>query len=298
MLLAVIVVLALPAAAFAFTAPTLTSPPSGATAIEGKSVTFDWSGTLQGDPAALDRSFFRVEVAVKDANPNGQQTVWNTLANFSITDAGDTTTNLVMGVPNAGAYEWRVCAWGVADSNVDPAVTQLSCSPSRALSASAAATTSHNSTVLTTSTNHTITTAPTHVTKIIRAPAPPTPAPRITRIAVPHRDPHGVARFVTTTAKLPTYGEKGSSSSVSLGSEGLNAGSNASGAGAFGFITSGLGTTIPGLPIPFWSLLIFVLVVPMTHFWRRSLLDMFEWPEEREARRNAVAIESDDSAQA
>ncbi|MBC7644229.1 MAG: hypothetical protein H7123_03815 [Thermoleophilia bacterium] len=143
-----------------------------------------------------------------------------------------------------------------------------------------------------------MTTAPTHETKTIETPAPPAPKAKVTRIAVPHRDPHGVARFETTRTPTPTYGEKGTKSSVSLGSEGLNAGSNASGAGAFGFITSGLGATIPGLPIPFWSLAIFLLVAPMTHLWRRSLVGMFEWPEEREARLNPIAVESDDLTEA
>ena len=276
-----------PATASAYTAPVLASG-SGTNATEGQGITFDWSGGLQGDPSAISRSFFRVELAVKDDNPIGQQAAWTRLTNYSITDAGDSTTTLQMGAPKAGTYEWRVCAWGVANANVDPAVEQLICSPARTVAIAAATAPTQSSTVLTQTTTHTVTTAPTHVTKTILLPAPAVPAPKITRIAVPHKDPHGVARFEKSPVKAPTYGDKGSSSSVSLGNEGLNAGSNASGAGAFGFISRGLGSTIPGLPIPFWSLLIFLLVAPLTHLWRRSLVGMFEWPEERDAMANDV----------
>jgi hypothetical protein len=62
-----------------------------------------------------------------------------------------------------------------------------------------------------------------------------------------------------------------------LGAGGLNGDGSS---GAFGALARGLGGSIPGVPIPFWSLLLLLVALPLSGMWRKSTLAMFDWPGE------------------
>src|SRR4051812_39736892 len=139
-----VVLLTVPALAGAATAPSLQKPEAaGPAATEGASLEFEWNGTLQGDPDALDRSFFRLEVIKATEMPSGAQSEWPTVENFFQTEPGQATTSATLGVPSAGEYRWRVCAWGVVDDVASNVISQLpgGCSAARSFSTVAATTT-------------------------------------------------------------------------------------------------------------------------------------------------------------
>ena len=115
-----------PAWAAAATPPTLTTPATGAANFaEGDSMTFVWTGALQGDPDTLTRAFFRLEIVKSADMPAGEQSEWPTVENFVPTEPGANTTTASVGVPAAGAYRWRVCAWGVVDDVAANEIQQL-----------------------------------------------------------------------------------------------------------------------------------------------------------------------------
>jgi hypothetical protein len=47
--------------------------------------------------------------------------------------------------------------------------------------------------------------------------------------------------------------------------------------GVGGAIAAGLSATLPGIPIPFWTLVMLAAAIPLARGWRRNVLDMFEW---------------------
>ncbi len=273
----VAVLLVLPACAGAATAPSLQKPEANApAATEGASLEFEWNGTLQGDADALDRSFFRLEVIKASEMPNGAQSEWPTVENSAQTEPGQAQTSASLGVPPAGEYRWRVCAWGVVDDVASNVISQLpgGCSAARAFS-----------TVAATTTNHTIGELPIKETKnvagvtrtvVVERPAQPAPTPPAEPVVEEPAPVAPVPPAIFSPVK-DTDLETGGTSALDLGSEGLKADTAASREGLGGAIMGGLSSNLPLIPIPFWTLALLLACFPLLRLWRRDVLGMFEW---------------------
>ncbi len=276
----VALLLCVPAAASAATAPTLTEPAANASGLtEGGSVTFTWKGDLQGDATALDRSFFRVEVIAAKDMPSGAQAEWpeSTLENYGQTDPGAATRTITLGVPSAGEYRWRVCAWGVASVVTANEIEQLpgGCSVSRAFTTAAAATASKQIGSITmeerTQVAGKVTTVyvPREETPADPAPAEPAPVEPAPAVEAPVEP--------TSYQTVETRGS-GDDSALGLG-DGLDADAASSRSGVSDGVTSVLGSQLPFVQIPFWTLLLLAACAPILVLWRRSVLGMFEWSD-------------------
>jgi hypothetical protein len=74
--------------------------------------------------------------------------------------------------------------------------------------------------------------------------------------------------------------EAGKGSALGLGSETLSSDPAARRtSGVAGAVVSGLGSNIPFVPIPFWTLALLLACIPILHVWRRSVLGMFDWDD-------------------
>lgn len=252
-----------PGAGATFDAPAATAPTTGAEAVEGGKTTFEWQGELQGDAAAIGQSFFRLEIAKSSAVPSGQQSAWTDLENFAQT----TATSRQMGVPSAGSYKWRVCAWGVADSDASNEVVQLSggCSAARSLVVVAA--TVQNRTIGELPIRRTVT-----VVSEPRVVVEDQTSPVVPDVPVETEEP---TQDSIDVQRVATNDEQRGSSSVGLAENGLTSegGSNRGGLG--GALVAGLSATFPGIPIPFWTLAVLLLCVPIARVWRNSVRSMF-----------------------
>ena len=283
--LAIVAALAVvPATAQAATAPTLVEPAANAGSLtEGGSVTFSWKGDLQGDADALDRSFFRVEVMAASSVPAGAQAEWpeSKIENFAQTEPGTAATSVTLGVPNAGEYRWRVCAWGVADVMAANQIQQLTggCSASRAMTTVAAASTSKQIGAITMEERRQVAGEVTTVYVPREDTTPAEPAPQVEEPApTPQVEPEPVEP--TSYQAVDTDG-RGDSSALSLGGGdgGLDADAAASRSGVAGSVRNILGGELPLVQIPFWTLLLLVACFPILVLWRRSVLGMFEWED-------------------
>lgn len=289
------VALAWAAPASAATPPVLSAPAAGADYTEGGSITFRWSGTLQGDADARSRSYFRLEVAETSEVPDGAQSVWTDLETFAQTSPGVTDRDVVLGVPLDGTYRWRVCAWGVVDDVAANELEQLpgGCSTARTVVAHARSdqrqapgTIEQEQVVVVPRDDGGAETEP--------EPEPETPADPIDEVKpersvdkpeTPRDEP--VAR--TTQASDPVvpshFEQLVDTTLASLGDasrdelpEGDAAGLAASRSrdGVVGSIADGLTATVPGLPIPYWTLALLMACFPIARYWRRSMLAMFD----------------------
>jgi hypothetical protein len=270
----------------AASAPTLVRPAvKAAPGIEGGSMKFEWAGALQGDPAAIDRSFFRVEVIASANMPAGAQTEWpaNKIENFAQTPPGQVVTTASMGVPSAGEYRWRVCSWGVADVVVTNSIQQLDggCSASRVFTTVAATTTNQIPGELRIEERRQVSGA--IQTVFVDAPAqsqpadvapqmPAEPAPAVGAPREPVEEEVPPARF-EDAGRASTAG----GGAALDGLEGLDPASDRQ--GLTGAIVGVLGVTLPFVPIPFWTLALLLACVPILRSWRRSVLGMFDWPD-------------------
>jgi hypothetical protein len=267
----------------AATAPTLDSPADNASFTEGNKITYNWTGTLQGDSTALDRSYFKVELVPSSKKPTGAQASWENVSGYlyGITEFGDGATKLEMGVPDAGSYEWRVCAWGVVDDQQDNSIVQLSngCSASRGLTAAAAIapqTTigelkeTNTSTVQ--GTNNVITKTTTTTT-----PAPPADNKIVT---LPKTDDQ-IVKFDKSMLGSSTFGSGGKHSALNMGDQGfeLSGARDDTSGGAFGGFSRFAGSLSKKIPIPWWSLALLGAAVPLARIWRRTTLNMFEFDD-------------------
>lgn len=257
-------------------APTLNSPAAGASVVEDKAVTFRWSGPLQGDPDTLERSYFRVEIADTGSISGGQNSAWPLTVNYVITSPGVLVQSATMGVPDGGSYSWRVCGWGVADQSVDNQLELLSCSPKRDITATAKHVSNSGTTDRVTITN----------TQHVAAPSTPA-APRETQPrTIPQRAP--VATPLARSREAATWAISGFDPAglhSAVGNGGTAVGTGGGDRSAFttvgnigGSILGGLAANIPGVPIPFWALLVLLLPIPGALLWRRSALKMFDIP--------------------
>jgi hypothetical protein len=279
-ILGVVALLVTAAVASAATAPTLDSPAGGASFTEGGKIAFNWSGALQGDSTALDRSYFRVELVPSSRKPAAAQASWTTVSDYlyGITDYGENDTSLDLGVPSAGTWAWRVCAWGVVDDTQDNSIEQLSdgCSGARTMT-TVAATKSQKAIGEVGVTNSTTVAGPNnYVTKTTTTVEQAKPA-KNTVVTLPKTDDQTLRVDVSDLGS--TYGENGKSS-VNLGSDGFGdlAGEtdDASG-GAFGVMSRFAGKLGEKLPIPWWSLALLVAAIPLARIWRSTTLNMFEF---------------------
>lgn len=290
LLLVLAVCACMPASAHATTPPVLQSPVNGASSfVEGDSMTFRWSGTLQGDPDTLTRAYYRLEIASAADVPAGAQTEWTEVENYVVTEPGEAVTSATLGVPAAGSHKWRVCLWGVVDDVVANEIQQLpgGCSSTRAFTSKVAA-----------SSRGSIGTLPveerTQVAGEVRkvyvtrpgttttAPTTTSPVTPVTTSPDPIVDTQPQDEVVADAVFQPLRGLDSSErgvSSVGLGSQGLTAEPAASREGIGGSIASALSMTLPFLPIPFWVLALLLMCLPMAHLWRRSTLGMFDWPD-------------------
>ncbi|MCW2922513.1 MAG: hypothetical protein JWL76_2387 [Thermoleophilia bacterium] len=275
----IVVLLSVPAYAGAATAPTLQKPEANApAATEGASLEFEWSGTLQGDADALDRSFFRLEIIKASEMPSGAQSEWPTVENFFPTEPGQATTSASVGVPSAGEYRWRVCAWGVLDDVASNVIAQLpgGCSAARAFSTVAAATTSHAIGELKMGETNQV--AGATRTVVVKRPAPPAPAEPV-EPAIVEPTPAEPLPPATFSPIKKTNIQSGGTSALGLGTEGLKVDTAASREGLGGAIMGGLSSNLPLIPIPFWTLALLLACFPLLRLWRRDVLGMFEWSD-------------------
>lgn len=282
-LLQAVAVACTPGTAFAaVTAPTLESPdvsPSGL--VEGGSIEFRWTGDLQGDSSALGQSFFRIEVAASADVPDGSQSEWTNLENVMQTPAGRSSSTITMGVPAAGTYRWRVCAWGVVDADVSNEIVQLpgGCSTSRPFTTTAVTrTTTTVEKVTVTETNS----VPGPVkTVTVTRPAADTPTPTPTPTEQPVEEPVPAMVAAAPTPSVRTAPDGTPQSSVKLASDGLEItrAATRSRHGITGSILGGLTATLPIVPIPYWTLAILLGCYPIARAWRRNVSHMFDWPD-------------------
>jgi len=279
------------------TPPTLSEPAASVSDLEeGKSVTFEWSGSLQGDASQRDRSFFRVEIAATEDVPSGTQSTWSTLEASMQTNPGETETSVTLGVPAAGSYRWRVCAWGVADATVSETIEQLSggCSGSRPFTTTAAASTTGTGVGQITMEEKTIVDGETktvYVEREVDDPAETTSTVPAQTSSEDRTEVKDVFVPATFSALKPRSGSSSDASgsggtnepasSVDLGDDGLDLDLAADKAGGIsGAFTGGLSSTLPLVPIPFWTLALMLACLPIAHAWRRSVLAMFDQPDE------------------
>lgn len=280
------VLLVLPATGQAAEPPSLTSPAANADpSTEGGSMTYTWKGERQGDATALDRSFFRVEMIPADKMPTGTQSAWpeSDLENFVQTEPGQDIFTATMGVPVPGDYRWRVCVWGVVDVLDDNVIQQLpgGCSASRPFTSVAAQTKVKviGSLPMKTKTRvegrTTTVFVPRNDTTTTEQPTPQQPAPVVEPTPEAPLPP---ATFQQLVGLSDALGKDGSS--LALGDHELAADSSGDGRGGVaGAIMGGLGSNLPFVPIPFWTLLLLLLMLPVLVFWRRDVLEMFEWSD-------------------
>jgi hypothetical protein len=74
--------------------------------------------------------------------------------------------------------------------------------------------------------------------------------------------------------------ESGSGSALGLGAGDLRSDSAAQRtSGIAGAVVSSLGSNLPFVPIPFWTLALLLASVPIMIAWRRSVLGMFDWDD-------------------
>lgn len=279
-----VVLLGMPASASAATPPVLESPASGASTFkEGASMKFEWRGALQGDPDTLSRSFFRVEIIKASDMPSGAQAQWAQLENFVPTAPGRATTEVEVGVPSAGAWRWRVCAWGVVDDMVANEIQQLpgGCSASRAFESSAVAAGGQAITELAVEER---THVPGRVETVFvdrRRPATPKPEPAAPAPAAPVRAaPAPAERKVPTTySAIQSRTVTNDGSALGLGRDDLLADAAADRKGISGSLGGALGATLPLIPIPFWTLALLLACIPVARMWRGSVLAMFDWSD-------------------
>lgn len=292
--------LAVPATAAAATPPTLRSPANDAApATEGGSVEFEWSGALQGDPDALDRSFFRLELLREADMPSGAQTAWpsDLLENFVLTEPGKATTSVTLGVPSAGGYRWRVCAWGVSDDQLANEIRQLpgGCSASRAFTSVAASAAKQpvgelkieNRTQVAGEVRRVFVERPGSAAPQSVAPAPVVPEEPVveTPPAVQEQvdEPLAPTRFSDVAQTRAQLG-RGSALNGVGGRQALDADPAAKRTmddrrGVVSRIIGGLGSDLPLVPIPFWTLLLPLACIPLLRLWRREALARFEWAD-------------------
>lgn len=284
MLAIIAMLMGVPASAGAAPAPTLKAPAANAAPItEGKSMTFEWSGALQGDPSALDRSFYRVELIRSASMPAGVQAEWTQVENFAQTEPGSATTTVSLGVPPAGEYRWRVCAWGVVNVVAANEIQQLpdGCSASRPITSVAANATKAIPGELKMEERKQVQGATRTV--VVPGPAPKPivePQPRV-EAPEPAAPVEEIAPAAFQTVGRTTA-ESGTGSATGLGAndlESATAASRTKSTGIKGALVDGLGGTIPFVPIPFWTLALLLACMPLLRVWRHSVLAMFDWPD-------------------
>ncbi len=276
-----------------WTAPTPEAPAVGAEYTAGDSVTFSWVGSLQGAPTELERSFFRVEIMARSSAPSDSQAAWPDSYDYAQTSAGDVTaTSIELSAPTAGSWVWRVCAWGVDDGELDTSVEQLSggCSNSISMTTAARASssgdTAPSSAEPITITNTTVEKGETiNETRFVGSSSNSSggskvvetttsaPAKTVTRyITETTKEAAPVAKFDKTT--VASNGAGGDGTEVAdIGDDPIIV--STAGGGSSGVVSRGLNATIPGVPIPFWSLLLLACSVPVVFLWRRSVVGMF-----------------------
>jgi hypothetical protein len=236
----------------------------------GTSQKFRWSGTLQGDSSARNRSYFRLELL------KSGESSWAS-ADYTITEAGASINELTRAVPAAGSYRWRVCAYGVEDVSVSNAITELACSSQFDMVSTAAPTSQ-------------IEANPTPVvverTRVVKLPdrretrtrsTGPSRAAAPTETIVRRLPPEPVS--FADTAERDSAGEA-VKDAVKKATPNAGVASEERGVGAA--ISNGLNATLPGLPVPFWALALLTISVPATLLWRKSLMAMFEWDDDTE----------------
>lgn len=283
--------LALPACALAATPPVLEAPAANASSFkEGGAMKFQWRGTLQGDADTLSRSFFRLEIIKASDMPSGAQTEWTNVDNFTPTEPGKAVTELEIGVPNAGTYRWRVCAWGVVDDVIANEIVQLpgGCSASRAFETSAAS--ENNQTPATLSIENKVQVPGRVETVVVNRPGPVQPAEPAPPVAPQTNDPAPKVEdpeplLPTSFTKLLDGSALGGGATSAVGGLGGSEGSPfeaeqaASREGLGGAIMSGLTMSLPFLPIPFWTLALLLACLPIARTWRSNVLGMFDWAD-------------------
>jgi hypothetical protein len=285
-----IALLAVPACALAATPPGLDAPAAGASSFkEGGGMKFEWHGTLQGDADTLNRSFFRLEIVKASDMPSGAQSEWTNVENFQSTEPGKTVTELELGVPNAGTYRWRVCAWGVVDDIVANEIVQLpgGCSASRAFETSAAAVDNRTPGELKMEERVQV---PGRVETVVVTRPDPNQQVETTPVAPPKdtapepAKPEVETPLPTSFTKLLEGADllgKGSSVGGLDGSEAspLAAEQASTREGIGGSIMNGLTMTLPLVPIPFWTLALLLACIPVAKLWRTDVLAMFDWAD-------------------
>ncbi|MBC7461372.1 MAG: hypothetical protein H7287_08415 [Thermoleophilia bacterium] len=271
--------LLLPVVADAASPPTLTAPAAAVSPSEGGSIKFVWSGQLGG--VAVGQAYWRLEIAAAADVPTGAQAAWPKLDSFKQTNVGADVTTITTGVPSAGSYKWRVCSWGVADASVNQ-IAQLAggCSESRAFTAVAAA--SKDSTIGVVTEERTVKVEqPEQVVTRTRAPVASELAPEV--IDIPMPTPVKPASTVTKIMQ-PVVTKAGvRRSAVSLdGENALQADAATANRrdGVGGAVLGGLSATLPGIPIPFWTLALLGASIPVVRRWRRNVLGMFDWSDD------------------
>jgi hypothetical protein len=283
-------------------APVLRSPASGTSVTAGKAIEFDWSGTLQGAASAQSQSMFRVELAAASDVPAGQDAPWPSLANFALTTPGSSETDATLGVPTPGSYRWRVCAWGVVNPAASNELESIACSPSQSLASVAAAGTDMGSVgeIAMTGAAKVVTDPDTVVTKTLPStvsatstnevrtlPAKPLPKPTF--------DTTGLRRAAAKLRHAPPAIHAPDVEGLSVSNRNDSGwGSALGGLGNLGSgVVGALGWRLPGVPIPFWTLLLLMAPIPLAFWWKRSVVGMFDMPTVGDLPAEALELDRD-----
>lgn len=273
--LLVVIVCITPWNAAAATAPTVTEPNAGAEASTGSALTVTWTGALQGDTGTTDRSTFRVELGSPSTVPSDVATVWEDASVYAITTPGEAATSLTLGVPETPAtYSLRVCAWGVDPLATDDIVSQLACTSPQALVVNAASTSSGTTETVTVDETRTVKAPDTVVTR----PAPTTEdtttetAPDKPAEVVEEAAPVQVTNQIKETVENITEPiadiaevDTGPATDKELGISSVGTG-----------LVSSLGWKLPGIGIPFWTLLLLAVPIVFSLWFRKAAFGMFD----------------------
>jgi hypothetical protein len=214
--------------------------------------------------------------------PDEVTTVWEQASVYALTTPGEAATSLDIGVPDTPAtYSLRVCAWGVDPAATDDIVSQLACTSPQSLVVKAAAESTGTSETVTIDEQRTVKEPDTVITRPapttetpdtdVKTPEPvkvadePAPVQVTNQIKETVDDITGPIADIAEVDTAPASDEELGISSVGTG------------------LVSSLGWKLPGIGIPFWTLLLLAAPIVFSLWFRKAAFGMFDLEGDDEA---------------